>query len=149
VARAGLGWDAPPPFAIDQPTLGAALLVPTRLYVRPALAAIAQGGVRAIAHVTGGGLTENVPRVLPEGLGARIDPSSWTRPPVFAWLAAAGGIADPELLKTFNCGIGLVLVVAADRAEAVADTLTAAGETVHRIGEVVPGRGVGYAGAGA
>jgi phosphoribosylformylglycinamidine cyclo-ligase len=147
VARAGLAWDAPCPFAAG--TLGQALLVPTRLYVRPALAAIRAGGVHALAHVTGGGLTENLPRVLPEGLGARIDLGAWPRPPVFRWLAEAGGLETAEMLKTFNSGIGMVAVVAPDRAEALAALLAAAGETVYRIGQVAPGRGVSYAGAPA
>jgi phosphoribosylformylglycinamidine cyclo-ligase len=144
VARTGLTWEAPAPFA-DAP-LGAALLTPTRLYVRPALAAIRAGGVHALAHITGGGLTENLPRVLPEGLGAEIDLGAWALPPVFRWLAAEGGLAQGELLKTFNAGIGLVMVVAADRAAALAAELTAAGETVHRIGHVAPGQGVTYRG---
>lgn len=144
VARAGLGWEAPAPFSPG--TLGAALLVPTRLYVRPALAAVRAGGVRALAHITGGGLTENVPRVLPEGLGAEIDLASWPLPPVFCWLAAAGGIAEDEMLRAFNAGIGMVAVVDPDRADAVAALLAEAGETVHRIGRVVPGAGVRYSG---
>ncbi|NKX45899.1 phosphoribosylformylglycinamidine cyclo-ligase [Roseicyclus persicicus] len=144
VERSELAWDAPAPFA--EGTLGAALLAPTRLYVRPALAAVRAGGVHGLAHITGGGLTENLPRVLPEGLGAEIDLGAWTLPPVFRWLADEGGLAQGELLKTFNAGIGLVLVVAADRAEALAADLAAAGETVHRIGTVVPGQGVSYRG---
>ncbi|MFO6463736.1 phosphoribosylformylglycinamidine cyclo-ligase [Jannaschia sp. KMU-145] len=141
---AGLGWNEPAPFA-DGP-LGAALLVPTRLYVRSVLDAIRAGGVHALAHITGGGLTENLPRVLPDGLGAAIDLSAWTAPPVFGWLARAGGIAEAEMLKTFNCGIGMVVVVAADRAEAVTERLTEAGETVSRIGTVTVTPGVTYAG---
>jgi phosphoribosylformylglycinamidine cyclo-ligase len=144
VERAGLGWDTPAPFA-DGP-LGAALLTPTRLYVAPALAAIRSGGVHALAHVTGGGLTENLPRVLPAGLGADIDLASWRLPPVFSWLAAEGGLAQCELLKTFNAGIGMVLVAEASREEALTAELTAAGETVHRIGRVAPGEGVRYRG---
>lgn len=143
--HAGLGWDAPCPFGAG--TLGAALLTPTRLYVRPVLAAIRAGGVQGLAHITGGGLTENLPRVFPEGLGATVDLSAWTLPPVFAWLRAAGGIDGAEMLKTFNCGIGMVLVVAPDRAGALADLLTQAGETVVRLGHVTPGQGVTYAGA--
>ncbi|WP_298433337.1 phosphoribosylformylglycinamidine cyclo-ligase [uncultured Jannaschia sp.] len=141
---AGFGWDDPAPFA-DGP-LGAALLVPTRLYVRPVLDAIRAGGVHALAHITGGGLTENLPRVLADGLGAAIDLSAWTAPPVFGWLARAGGIAEAEMLKTFNCGIGMVVVVAADRAEAVADLLAGAGETVSPIGTVTATPGVTYSG---
>ncbi len=145
VERAGLGWADDCPFGAG--ALGAALLAPTRLYVRPALAAICAGGVRALAHVTGGGLTENLPRVLPDGLGAEVDLGAWALPPVFDWLQAQAGIAEAEMLKTFNCGIGLVLVVAPDRAEALAALLAEAGETVHRLGTVQPGAGVRYAGA--
>ena len=143
--RAGLGWGDPAPFA--EGTLGAALLRPTRLYVRTALAAIRAGGVRALAHVTGGGLTENLPRVLPEGLGARVDLAAWTPPPVFGWLARTGGVETAEMLRAFNCGLGLVLVVAPDRADALADLLAAEGERVARVGTVTEGRGVAYDGA--
>ena len=144
VARAGLGWDDANPFGGG--TLGEALLAPTRLYVKPALAAVRSGGVHGLAHITGGGLTENLPRVLPQGLGATIDLSSWRLPPVFEWLAREGGIAEAEMLKTFNCGIGMVLVVAADRAEALAGELAQAGETVTRLGQVAAGQGVSYTG---
>jgi phosphoribosylformylglycinamidine cyclo-ligase len=122
------------------------LLTPTRLYVRPALAAIRAGGVRALAHVTGGGLPENLPRVLPRGLGARVDLGAWALPPVFAWLREAGGVAEAEMLRTFNCGIGLVLVVDPAREGALATLLTDAGETVVRLGHVEPGQGVAFAG---
>ncbi|WP_439139761.1 phosphoribosylformylglycinamidine cyclo-ligase [Roseicyclus sp.] len=145
VERSGLAWDAPAPFA--QGSLGAALLAPTRLYVKPALAAIRAGGVHGLAHITGGGLTENLPRVLPEGLGAEIDLGAWSLPPVFKWLAAEGGLAQAEMLKTFNAGIGMVLVVDAARADALEAELAAAGERVHRLGHVVPGAGVSYRGA--
>ena len=141
---AGLGWSDAAPFA-DVP-LGEALLAPTRLYVRPALAAIRAGGVRALAHVTGGGLTENLPRVLPEGLGAEIDLDAWRAPAVFGWLAATGGVSRAEMLRTFNCGIGMVAVVAPDRADALADLLAEHGERVARIGTVAPGEGVRYRG---
>ncbi len=147
VDLSGLGWDVPAPFAAADMTLGAALLTPTRLYVQPALAAIRAGGVHGLAHVTGGGLTENLPRVLPDGCGAAIDLGAWRLPPVFRWLAETGGIAPAEMLKTFNAGIGMVLVVAPDRAAALADLLTAAGETVHRLGHVTDGAGVAYTGA--
>jgi len=142
VELAGLGWDAPAPFA--EGALGQALLAPTRLYVRQALAAIRAGGVHGLAHITGGGLTENLPRVLPEGLGAEIDLAAWQLPPVFRWLAETAGMEQAELLKTFNCGIGMILVVAADRAEALAALLVEQGETVAVLGEVVPGQGVSY-----
>jgi phosphoribosylformylglycinamidine cyclo-ligase len=144
VADAGLGWDAPCPFGDD--TLGAALLEPTRIYVRPALAAISAGGVHALAHITGGGLTENLPRVLPEGLGAEIDLDAWDLPPVFGWLRAAAGIPDAEMLRTFNCGIGLVVVVAADRAEAITAILAAEGESARPIGTVAAAPGLRYSG---
>ena len=144
VELSGLTWDAPSPFSDGD--LGAALLAPTRLYVKQALAAIRAGGVHGLAHITGGGLTENPPRVLPEGLACEIDLGSWTLPPVFRWLATTANMAEPELLKTFNCGIGMILVVAEDRAEALSDLLTQAGETVTRMGRVVEGQGVVYKG---
>jgi phosphoribosylformylglycinamidine cyclo-ligase len=145
VERSGLGWGDPCPWDAGQ-SLGAALLAPTRLYVRPALAALATGGVRGLAHITGGGLTENLPRVLPEGLGAEIDLGAWPLPPVFRWLAETGGLAEAELLKTFNSGIGMVVVAAPDHATAVEAALQEAGETTHRIGTVTTGAGVAYSG---
>ena len=144
VEISGLGWDAPAPFA--EGTLGEALLVPTRLYVKPALAAVRAGGVHALAHITGGGLTENLPRVLPEGLGAEINLGAWVLPPVFRWLAETAGMAEAELLKTFNCGIGMIAVVAQDRAEALTALLSGLGETVVPLGHVTPGQGVSYRG---
>jgi phosphoribosylformylglycinamidine cyclo-ligase len=144
VDLSGLGWDAPSPFSPG--TLGAALLTPTRLYVTQVLAAIRAGGVHGLAHVTGGGLTENPPRVLPDGLACEIDLTSWQLPPVFRWLASTANMAEPELLKTFNCGIGMILVVAEDRAEVLAQLLQGAGETVTRIGRVIEGQGVIYRG---
>nr|WP_290428553.1 phosphoribosylformylglycinamidine cyclo-ligase [Tabrizicola soli] len=144
VELSGLGWDAPSPFGTG--TLGEALLTPTRLYVRQALAAVRAGGVHGLAHITGGGLTENPPRVLPEGLACEIDLGAWQLPPVFRWLATTANMSEPELLKTFNCGIGMILVVAEDRAEALAALLTQEGETVTRLGTVVEGQGVVYRG---
>ena len=144
VELSGLGWDAPCPWG--EGSLGAALLAPTRLYVKQALAAMRSGGVHGFAHITGGGLTENPPRVLPEGLACEIDLSSWTLPPVFRWLAETAGMSEAELLKTFNCGIGMMVVVAGDRAEAVAQVLRDAGETVVPMGRVVAGEGVIYKG---
>ena len=145
VELSGLGWDDDAPFADG--SLGEALLTPTRLYVQPALAAVRAWGVHALAHITGGGLTENLPRVLPDDLGADIDLGSWSLPPVFAWLVQTGGMAQAELLKTFNAGIGMVLVVDAARAEALAALLSEAGETVHRIGTVTEAAGIRYTGA--
>ncbi|WBU57690.1 phosphoribosylformylglycinamidine cyclo-ligase [Paracoccus sediminicola] len=142
---AGLGWMDASPFSGG--TLGQALLTPTRLYVRQSLQAIRAGGVHGLAHITGGGLTENLPRILPEGMGAEIDLGGWDLPPVFRWLSEAGGIAPAEMLKTFNCGIGMVLVVAAGRADALRALLAEAGETVVTLGHVAPGEGVAYRGA--
>ena len=138
VADSGLAWDAPCPFATGMAadTLGAALLTPTRIYVRPALAAIRAGGVRAIAHITGGGLTENLPRVLEGDTAATIELAAWEVPPVFRWLIGQAGLTEAEALKTFNCGIGMVLVVDPDAAGALSAALAEAGETVYRIGHL-------------
>ena len=144
VELSGLGWDAPSPFSDG--SLGAALLIPTRLYVKQTLAAVRAGGVNALAHITGGGLTENPPRVIPEGLACEIDLDAWVLPPVFRWLAQTAGMTQPELLKTFNCGIGMMVVVRPDRADAIQDLLTGHGETVIRLGRVVAGEGVIYKG---
>ncbi|MDE4139133.1 MULTISPECIES: phosphoribosylformylglycinamidine cyclo-ligase [Rhodobacterales] len=144
VEVSGLGWDADCPFA--EGTLGEALLTPTRLYVKQSLAAVRAGGVHALAHITGGGLTENLPRVLPEGLGADIDLNAWELPPVFKWMAETGGIAEAEMLKTFNCGIGMILAVSADRADALTEVLEGEGETVSRLGSVTQGEGMRYSG---
>jgi phosphoribosylformylglycinamidine cyclo-ligase len=136
VERSGLGYDAPAPFAKGQ-SLGVALLTPTRIYVKSCLAAIREtGAVKALAHITGGGLLENIPRVLPATLQAQIDAGSWTLPPVFRWLATTAGINAHELSRTFNCGIGMILVVAADQAAKVTGVLQQQGETVHRIGQI-------------
>ena len=145
VELSGLGWADPCPWADG--TLGAALLAPTRLYVRSALAAIKAGGVHALAHITGGGLTENLPRVLPEGVGAEVDLSAWKLPGVFDWLARTGDLAEAEMLKTFNSGIGMVLAVDATRADDLAAGLAQAGETVIRLGHLVEGQGVAYRGS--
>ena len=144
VELSGLSWSDASPFSED--TLGTALLAPTRLYVKQALAAIRAGGVHGLAHITGGGLTENPPRILPEGLACEIDLGTWHLPPVFRWLANTANMSEPELLKTFNCGIGMMLAVAPDRAEAVAQVLRDAGETVVVMGRVVEGQGVVYKG---
>ena len=140
VEEAGLAYAAAAPFARGQ-SLGQALLTPTRLYVRGCRAALAAGGVKAFAHITGGGLVENIPRVLPDGVAAEIDVRSWTLPPVFRWLAETAHIAPGEMARTFNCGIGMVVVVAPGGAERVSAALTAAGERVHAIGRIVPRAG--------
>ncbi|WP_282118344.1 phosphoribosylformylglycinamidine cyclo-ligase [Ruegeria atlantica] len=144
VEISGLDWDAASPFSDG--SLGEALLTPTRLYVKPALQAIRAGGVHALAHITGGGLTENLPRVLPEGLGAEIDLNAWDLPPVFRWMAETGGIVEAEMLKTFNCGIGMIVACDADRADDLAGLLADAGETVARIGTVTGTAGMAYSG---
>lgn len=144
VEMSGLGWEAACPWS--DKTLGQELLTPTRLYVKQALAAVRAGGVHALAHITGGGLTENLPRVLPEDMGATIDLDTWTLPAVFAWMRELGGMNDAEMLKTFNCGIGMILVVSADEAEALEALLTEQGESVFRIGTVTDQSGVAYSG---
>ena len=146
VETTGLGWDAPCPFDDQAESLGAALLAPTRIYVAAALAAIRTGGVHGLAHITGGGLTENLPRVLPEGLGADINLEAWVLPPVFAWLNATAGLEQAELLKTFNCGIGMIAVVSPDEANTLRAVCEAAGEKVVTLGTVTDGEGIRYAG---
>ena len=136
VAKSGLAWSDPAPFDRAR-SLGEALLAPTRIYVAACLAAIRKtGAVKALAHITGGGFPDNIPRALPPGLGVRLDLARVPVPPVFRWLAAAGGIAQPEMLRTFNCGIGMIAVVEPAKADAVAAELTRAGESVSRLGEV-------------
>ena len=144
VEASGLDWASPSPFGDG--SLGEALLAPTKLYVRSGLAAYRAGGLHALAHITGGGLTENLPRALPDGLGADIDLGAWNLPPVLKWLVDQAGLSQSEMLKTFNCGIGMIAVVAAGRAEALQAILEEHGETVHRIGSVTAGEGVRYAG---
>ncbi|HEX3499463.1 MAG TPA: phosphoribosylformylglycinamidine cyclo-ligase [Stellaceae bacterium] len=136
VEQAGLDYAAPAPFA-PALSLGEALLAPTRLYVESCLAALRVGGIRALAHITGGGLVENIPRVLPKTLAAELDAACWTLPPVFRWLAATAGLDHHEMARTFNCGIGMVVVTAADAAERVTNCLEEGGETVFRIGRIV------------
>jgi phosphoribosylformylglycinamidine cyclo-ligase len=144
VEASGLGYGDPAPFSAG--SLGEALLAPTRLYVRSCLALARGGRVKALAHITGGGLIENIPRVLPDGLQAELDAAAWPLPPVFAWLRREGAVAAPELARTFNCGIGMMAVVAPEDAAAALVALAAAGETVHRIGRIVA-RPAGGAGA--
>jgi phosphoribosylformylglycinamidine cyclo-ligase len=119
-------------------SLGEALLEPTRIYVKPVLALMKQVRVKGLAHITGGGLIENIPRILPETVKAVISRSAWRTPPLFEWLQREGGVADGEMLRVFNCGIGMVVVVAAEDADAAGRALTASGETVFRIGRIEP-----------
>jgi phosphoribosylformylglycinamidine cyclo-ligase len=138
VQQQGLRWNSPAAFDPAH-ELGAALLEPTRIYVTSCLAALRETkAVKAFAHITGGGFPENIPRVLPRGLGVGIDLARVPVPAVFRWLAAAGGVAEAEMLRTFNCGVGMVAVVDAGSADAVAGVLTRAGESVVRLGTVVP-----------
>ncbi|MEJ5018879.1 phosphoribosylformylglycinamidine cyclo-ligase [Ochrobactrum vermis] len=137
VELSGLGWKSDAPF---QPgaTLGEALLTPTRIYVKPLLAAIrASDGIKALAHITGGGFPDNIPRVLPEGLAAEIDLASISVPPVFSWLAKTGGVEPNEMLRTFNCGIGMIAVVKPEKVEEVVAALAAEGEKVVTLGRMV------------
>lgn len=145
VQTSGLGWDADCPWGAG--TLGQALLAPTTLYVKGAIAAVKDDCVNALAHITGGGLTENLPRVLPDGLGAQVNLDAWTLLPIFAWLAKQGGIAESEMLKTFNCGIGMIAAVPADKVSAAMAHFTAAGHEVCELGEIVKGQGVTYRGS--
>mgnify|MGYP006415694589 FL=1 len=132
---------------LDQPigetTLGEALLTPTRIYVRPILALLKAMPIHGIAHITGGGLTGNIPRILPDNCDCRIDATAWPRPEIFQWLQSEGSIDDTEMLRTFNCGIGLVIIVSSDTAAQAHEMLKASGETVYRLGEVQAGsRGI-------
>ena len=136
VEASGLGWEADAPFARGK--LGAALLTPTRLYVKGALAALRVGGVKGFAHITGGGITENVPRCIADGLDADVDLECWTPAPVFGWLAKTAGIAPEEMLRTFNCGIGLVAVVAEKSAGHVIDAFQTSGDKAVRLGTLIP-----------
>ena len=140
VEAAGLTFQSPAPFDLDT-TLGEAMLVPTRMYVKSCLAAIREGGVHALAHITGGGLTENIPRVLPDGLGVELDAAEWVVPNLFKWMAKAGGVASDEMNRTFNCGVGMVCVIAADRVEHLRSVFEANGERVFTIGSVASIRG--------
>lgn len=140
VAESGLSYDSSAPFAKGE-TLGRALLAPTRIYVKSALAAIRGSEVKGFAHITGGGLTENVPRVVPDDLDIEIDLGSFAPLPVFQWLARTGGVEEREMLRTFNCGIGMIVVVPEARADEASRVLTDAGERVSRLGRLVKGKG--------
>lgn len=139
VAQASLLIDTPAPFSKGQ-SLASALLTPTRLYVSAALAAIRDAKVKGLAHITGGGITENLPRILPANLNAEVH-LGWTVPPVFQWLSEAGGMSEREMLRTFNCGIGLVAVVAPENTEACVQAFGSSGEEAHRIGVLKRGNG--------
>lgn len=141
VAAISADWSVAAPFD-PATTLGEAMLTPTRIYVKACLTVLRETtGVKAFAHITGGGFSENIPRALPEGLGVEIDLGPIPFLPVFKWLAQAGNVSQSEMLRTFNCGIGMVAIVDASQAEAIAAVLTRAGEHVVNLGEVVPATG--------
>ncbi|PYE35781.1 phosphoribosylformylglycinamidine cyclo-ligase [Rhizobium sp. PP-F2F-G38] len=140
VGLSGLTWDAPAPFdaGTDGATLADVLMTPTRIYVKPLLKVIREtGGIKALAHITGGGFPENIPRVLPKHLAAEIDLAAVKAPPVFSWLARTGGVAATEMLRTFNCGVGMIAVVPAELADSVTAALATEGETVFRLGRMI------------
>jgi phosphoribosylaminoimidazole synthetase len=135
VERSGLAWDAPAPFA-DGQSLAQALLAPTRIYIKSVLPHLKAGRVSGVAHITGGGLIENPPRAIAEGLVPRFDWDAWSPPPVFDWLQQVGGVADHEMRRTFNCGVGLVLIVKPDDIAIVLETFAREGEDAFLVGEL-------------
>ncbi len=144
VAASGLAWTDPSPFSEEGETLAEALLEPTRIYVKSVLRAIRNThGIKALAHITGGGFPDNIPRVLPADFSAELDLDAIDVPPVFSWLARTGGVAPDEMMRTFNCGIGMIMVVASGQAAQVAAVLQEAGEKVEPIGRIVPRRDTG------
>jgi phosphoribosylformylglycinamidine cyclo-ligase len=143
VSLSGLSWQAPAPFAPTM-SLAEALLEPTRIYVKSLLSVLRSpsgAGIKALAHITGGGFIDNIPRVLPKGLGVDLDLDAIRPPPVFGWLAKTGGVSVPEMLRTFNCGIGMVIVVEPTNVEAVSAGLHAAGEVVSVVGTLIAAEG--------
>ncbi len=141
VAKSQLAWEQPAPFDSSR-SLGEALLTPTRLYVKSCLAAIREtGAVKALAHITGGGFVDNIPRVLPDGLAVTLDLNRVPALPVFKWIASAGKIPQPDMLRTFNCGIGMIAVLDAAAAPRALEAFTANGESVVWLGEVIAGNG--------
>lgn len=138
IAKQSLSLTASAPFESSYASLGEALLAPTRIYVKSLLPLIRAGKIRALAHITGGGLTENIPRVLPDAVAATITRASWALPPVFAWLQKAAEMDDSELLRTFNCGVGMVAIVRSAEAGSVIEALRASGETAWQMGSIKP-----------
>ena len=136
VELSGLPWDAPAPF-VEGKTLAEALLEPTRIYVKPLLAALRDGlGIKALAHITGGGFIDNIPRVLPDDLAADIDLDAVSVPPVFGWLSKVGGMSEREMLRTFNCGVGMLVAVAPEDADKLVQSLVASGEIAAVVGRL-------------
>jgi phosphoribosylformylglycinamidine cyclo-ligase len=141
VELSGLEWTADAPFAPGK-TLAEALLEPTRIYVKSLLAALKAGiGIKALAHITGGGFIDNIPRVLPDDLAADVDLDAVTVPAVFGWLAKVGGMSEREMLRTFNCGVGMLIAVTPEDAEKLVEALTASGETAAIVGQLTPRTG--------
>lgn len=140
VSATGLSYDAPAPFAKDM-SLGEALLTPTELYVKSALAAIKAGGTLGLAHITGGGITDNLPRALPEHMDAEIDLDAWRPKPVFGWLAKSAGIEEREMLRTFNCGLGLVAIVPRNGVDDAIAAFENHGQEATVIGKLIEGEG--------
>jgi phosphoribosylformylglycinamidine cyclo-ligase len=137
VEISGVDWYLAAPFD-ESRTLSEALLTPTRIYVKPLLEALRAGiGIKALAHITGGGFVDNIPRVLPDRLAARIDLDRLSLPPVFAWLSRVGGLDQNEMLRTFNCGVGMLAVVASEDADRLVAQLTEAGETATVVGSLI------------
>ena len=141
VSVSGLEYSSPCPWD-SSITLGAALLEPTKIYVKTLLPAIRKGSLKGLSHITGGGFLENIPRVLPSGTGCYIDARAWKLPPVFKWLMKEGGVQPLEMARTFNNGIGMILIISPDKVNEVIQTIQASGEQVYRVGEVVAGEGV-------
>ena len=132
VADLGLRWDSPGPNGVE--TLGATLLTPTEIYVKPCLALLKMGGVHAIGHITGGGFWENIPRVLPASAQAVIDGNSWQWPEIFTWLQEQGNVTEHEMYRTFNCGVGLMIALPQDQVASALQILQDAGEAAWVIG---------------
>ena len=131
----GYSYETPAPFEAGK-TMGDVLLAPTRIYVKPMLKAIKAGGVKGMAHITGGGLSENIPRVLPSNVAVRLDAKSWQRPGIFGWLAKTGNMDAADMARTFNCGLGMVVIVEAAKADSIIALLKAEGETAYKVGSV-------------
>lgn len=136
----GYDYDTPASFEAGK-TMGDVLLAPTRIYVKPLLKALKSGGVKGMAHITGGGLSENIPRVLPANVCVALDANNWPRPGIFGWLAQAGKMEAADMARTFNCGIGMVVIVDAAQADEIIAILAAEGETAHVIGKVTARNG--------
>ena len=141
VSVSGLKYSSPCPWE-PSVTLGVALLEPTKIYVKALLPAVRDGLLKGLSHITGGGFLENIPRILPSGTGCYVDARAWELPPVFKWLMKEGGVQPLEMARTFNNGIGMILIVSPDNVDKVILTLQASDEQVYRVGEVVAEEGV-------